>query len=49
MESGILEGFRKGYLRTYFRQAGHIVLVNRLFRVYGELNREAVERRKVDL
>lgn len=46
---GVIDGYGRRYLYTHFRQRGHIVSRDRLFRAYRTVNFEAVERRKRDL
>jgi len=49
IEKGVLEGFGREYLKTHFRQAGHVVATDRLFRIYKELSSEAIARQHRDL
>ncbi|KAF2469932.1 uncharacterized protein BDR25DRAFT_343225 [Lindgomyces ingoldianus] len=49
LEKGVIDGYGRGYLYTHFRQRGHIIARDRLFRIYRTMNYEAVERRKRDL
>ena len=49
LQKGVIDGYGCRYLYTHFRQQGHIIARDRLFRIYRIINPEAVERRKRDL
>ena len=49
LEKGVIDGYGRSYLYTHFRQQGHIIARDRLFRIYRTINPEGVERRKRDL
>jgi hypothetical protein len=49
LEKGVIDGYGRTYLYTFFRQQGYIIARNRLFQAYRTLNQEAVERRRRDL
>jgi len=49
LQKGVIDGYGCRYLYTHFRQQGHIITRDRLFRIYHIINPEAVERQKRDL
>jgi hypothetical protein len=49
IKKGVIDGYGYRYLHTHFRQKGHIISSDMLFKVYRTMNPEAVERRRRDL
>jgi hypothetical protein len=49
IKKGVIDGYGRTYLYTHFRQQGHIIARDRLFKIYRTVASEAVNRRKRDM